>query len=126
MPACLEKTKRRPAILLIWLGPRARRGPPPPGLLAALQADHPEAVFTLLTHGAAGLPGQEQAFRAGQIWPDGAVTSPARLLALLRRLSWAQFDHVYDLAPCLRTRIYRYLTRPQPIWHIGSPALPQD
>ena len=56
---------------------------------------------------------------AHQIWSDGAVRGGAGVLALVRRLSWAGFAAVYDPAPTIRSRLYRYLTNPRPPWHVG-------
>lgn len=51
------------------------------------------------------------------VWPDGAPRGILRLLALVRRISWAQFTAIYDFDGSRRTNAYRWCVRPRPPWH---------
>lgn len=116
MPDCSPETRR---VLAIWLG-EGRAGPDntldkklDTGL-AALRARHPGARIVLLTTPVhAGAPG------ADEVWTDGRVRGTSGFLALVRRIAWSRFAAVYDLRPCGRSRIYRYLTRPRPPWNVA-------
>lgn len=52
------------------------------------------------------------------VWPDGAPRGILRLLALVRRIAWAQFAAIYDFDVSRRTKAYRWCVRPRPPWHV--------
>lgn len=58
------------------------------------------------------------------LWPDGAPKGLLRLLALVRRIAWAEFSAVYDFDRSGRTRAYRFFVRPCPPWHSGEDLNP--
>ena len=82
--------------------------------LTALKARHAGAHLTLLTAGP--LPPH---LPADEVWTDGRAMGPGAFLALARRISWARFEHVYDLEGSFRVRLLRWLTVPRPHWHQG-------
>ncbi len=53
------------------------------------------------------------------VWPDGAPRGVLRLLALVRRISWAQFAVIHDFDASRRTRAYRWFVRPTPPWSVS-------
>ena len=91
--------------------------------LALLRARHQNAPFILLTSPqlAARL---EQEAPAYDIWPEGTVRGVIRLLALLRRISWAGVSDIYDLEQNTFTRLVRLSVWPRPHWHKGAGLLP--
>lgn len=54
------------------------------------------------------------------VWPDGAPRGFLRLLALVRRISWAQFAEIHDFDASRRTKAYRWFVRPSPTWYLSS------
>lgn len=56
------------------------------------------------------------------VWPDGAPRGMLRLLALVRRISWAQFAAIYDFDVSRRTKAYRWCVRPRPPWYVSRGA----
>jgi hypothetical protein len=53
------------------------------------------------------------------VWPDGAPRGILRLLALVRRISWAQFSEIHDFDASRRTKAYRWFVRPSPPWYVS-------
>lgn len=53
------------------------------------------------------------------VWPDGAPRGILRLLALVRRIAWAQFAAIYDFDVSRRTKAYRWCVRPSPPWYVS-------
>jgi len=53
------------------------------------------------------------------VWPDGAPRGVLRLLALVRRISWAQFAAIHDFDASRRTKAYRWFIRPCPPWYVS-------
>lgn len=82
--------------------------------IGKIRAAHPEAPLFLLTVPVAARTAPEGAF--DEIWQDGAPRGLFALLALMRRLSWASFEVVYDAESGVRPRLYRLLLRPAPGW----------
>ena len=58
------------------------------------------------------------------VWPDGAPRGFLRLLALVRRISWAQFAEIHDFDASRRTKAYRWFVRPSPTWYVSREAQP--
>ncbi|MCR9242225.1 MAG: hypothetical protein NXH87_12670 [Rhodobiaceae bacterium] len=56
------------------------------------------------------------------VWPDGALRGILRLLALVRRISWAQFAEIHDFDASRRTKAYRWFVRPSPTWYVSPLA----
>jgi hypothetical protein len=82
--------------------------------LRQIRVRHPDSSLFLLTTpmGAQGLSGL-----VDDVWIEGAVRGPGRFLALLRRISWMRFAHVYDLEARPLTRFMRFCVWPRPRWH---------
>lgn len=55
---------------------------------------------------------------AVEVWRDGARRGAGAFLALMRRLSWAGFDAVYDIDATFQTQIMRFCLWPRPKWHV--------
>jgi hypothetical protein len=72
-----------------------------------------EAELTILTN----QDTQQFAAGLGDLWPDGHPRGFLRWLALMRRISWADFDEIVDFENSLRTRFYRWAIRPCPAWY---------
>ncbi|MCE9650133.1 MAG: hypothetical protein K8R18_10975 [Parvibaculum sp.] len=83
--------------------------------LHAVRALHGNAKLTLLTtpDAAPRLTGL-----ADEIWSEARARGPGRFLALMRRISWVGFTHVYDLEASPLTRIMRFCVWPRPKWHL--------
>lgn len=98
-------------ILAILLTPDAGREE----ALGAIRRRHAGGRLVLLTTPEAA---PSLADRADELWAEGLAKGPARFLALMRRISWMGFAHVYDLEANRLTRLMRFCVWPRPDWHL--------
>ena len=73
----------------------------------------PEAEVVVLTAGHTPFISGHQV----ELWPDGHLRGLGNWLTIARRIAWAQFDSVYDLTPCLRSKCLHLTVKPCPPWH---------
>lgn len=100
-------------ILLIHLGDR-KKVPKVLEFIQELQARGDQVTILASSETAA-----IYADLAVTVWPDGAPRGILRLLALVRRIAWAQFAAIYDFDVSRRTKAYRCCVRPRPPWHVS-------
>ena len=87
--------------------------------IALLRTRHKSAKLILLT--SAELADRlEKPVPVDEIWPEGHMRGAFRLLALLRRISWAGVSDIYDLEQNRLTSFVRLSVWPRPRWHKGS------
>ena len=87
--------------------------------ITLLRARHKSAKLILLT--SAELADRlEKPVPVDEIWPEGHLHGAFRLLALLRRISWAGVGDIYDLEQNGLTLLVRFSVWPRPHWHKGS------
>lgn len=94
--------------ILLTPGPEGEAG------LRAIRARHHGARLVLLTTPQAA---DRLGFLADEVWSEGVARGPGRFLALLRRIAWMDFAHVYDLEASRLTRLMRFCVWPRPYWH---------
>jgi hypothetical protein len=89
--------------------------------LLAIRVLHPCSRLVLLTtpEASADLSGL-----VDEVWPEAAQSGPSHFLALMRRIAWASFAHIYDLEARPLTRFMRHCIWPRPAWHVGAERLP--
>ncbi len=108
-----------PKPVLVILFDAGRHGETPRDMFDAVARLHPGSEVILLTTPDAA---PRLAGLCTTIWTDGAARGPVRLLALVRRISWAHIGHIYDLEMSALTRFMRFCVWPMPQWH-GPEAL---
>lgn len=102
----------KPVLVILFDG--GGRDETPRDMFDAVARLHPGSeVILLTTPGAAA----RLAGLSPTIWTDGAARGPVRLLALVRRISWAHIGHIYDLEMSPLTRFMRFCVWPMPQWH---------
>lgn len=104
----------KPRILIIKLGALGdfiqSLGP-----MQAIARHHKNASLTLLTTAPlVEIARQSRLF--DEIWGDGRPRGFMKTLSLVRRLSWAGFQRVYDLQTQSRSNLYFYLLWPKTEW----------
>jgi len=85
---------------------------------ALLRARHANAKLILLTSPRVA-EGVESGALCDEIWPEASVRGLWRLLALMRRMSWAGISDIYDLEQNAFTGLLRLSVWPRPHWHAG-------
>jgi len=104
------------AILIIHLGQR-KNGDKVVKFIQELLAQG-DSVTVLASSATSSIYGD----LAVTVWPDGAPRGVLRLLALVRRISWAQFAAIHDFDASRRTMAYRWFVRPSPPWYVSPLA----
>ena len=81
--------------------------------MAQIVERSPEAEVVVLTAGHTPFISGHQV----ELWPDGHLRGLGNWLTVARRIAWAQFDSIYDLTPCLRSKCLHLTVKPCPPWH---------
>lgn len=108
----------QPRVLLICLKPNysAQAKALIEQAMAQILKRVPDAEVVVLTAGHTPFISGRQV----ELWPDGHLRGLGNWLTVARRIAWAQFDSVYDLTPCFRSKCLHLTVKPCPPWHKSS------
>lgn len=84
--------------------------------MAQIVENLPDANVVVLTAGHTPFISGHQV----ELWPDGHLRGLGNWLTVARRIVWAQFDSVYDLTPCFRSKCLHLTVKPCPPWYNSS------
>lgn len=118
MTSAVKHPATQPRILLICLKPSysAQAKVLIEQAMAQIVESAPDAGVVVLTAGHTPFISGHQV----ELWPDGHLRGLGNWLTVARRIAWAQFDSVYDLTPCFRSKCLHLTVKPCPPWHKSS------
>lgn len=82
---------------------------------ASIRARETQPNYILLTTRSGG---QRPVDGIETVWCDADKRGASAFLALMRRLSWQDFEVVYDFEASFLTRFMRFCLWPRPKWHV--------
>ena len=118
MTSSVKHPATQPRILLICLKPiySAQAKALIEQAMAQIVESAPDAEVVVLTAGHTPFISGHQV----ELWPDGHLRGLGNWLTVARRIAWAEFDSVYDLTPCFRSKCLHLTVKPCPPWHKSS------